>query len=328
MTPRLRPAHLRYATRPATWRHLARRAGWEARRSADDQEPSPLSWPLDPALGTRLRLRWPAQYGWPNAAGWIEPIRRGLGAHVRLESAEIAQPLGNVVLLEAVAGGRRARVVIDYDDQLVLNESADDADLYFKLQYRRGGYGTGHIRPGGYVSKQPALYRHARRWRALRAHTAPHHDVLGRFGTSFQQDIRHQAIALLQGQSGFEFYGGTGPVWWGEYMDEMATARVCVDLPGRGELCYRLVEYLAVGACVVGPELRAQLHVDPEPGVHLMRVPRSLDGLLECCQRLLGDEQLRRHLQAGAADFFDRYLALEQLGAYYASTIWTALAEG
>src|SRR5579859_7210436 len=135
MTPRLRATHLRYATRPASWRHVARRAGWAATGS-DHRGPEPLSWPVPDSLRAQLRLRWPDKYGWPNAGGWIEPLRRGLQAHVRLETAEIAQPVGNVVLLEAVAGGRRAQVVIDYDDQLVLHESAEHADLYFKLQYR------------------------------------------------------------------------------------------------------------------------------------------------------------------------------------------------
>jgi hypothetical protein len=226
------------------------------------------------------------------------------------------------VAIEALMGGRRIRVTLDYDDLLDLHESAADSDIYFKLQYRREGYGNPRICPGGYVSKQLALYRYAHRWRLLRQRTTASHDVLGRFGRQSAQDVRRQAIQLLQGQSRVRFYGGISPVWWGEYMDEIVSAHVCLDLPGRGELCHRLIEYMAVGACVIGPDLKAELPVPPQPGVHLMRVPRNLEGLLEWCERLLGDAQLRNRLQQGAADYFDRFLAIPQLGAYYVNSIW------
>lgn len=328
--PPLAPARrrqLEYAVRPGTWRHLARRAWWRA-----TPEPSagavPLSWPIPGELRTALRVRWPRTYGWPNAGGWIDPIKLGISAHLPLEHADIPQPVGNVVMFETIRGGLSRRVVIDYNDQLALNESAGEADLYFKMQYRRGGYELAHVRPGGYVTKQPALYRYARRWRALNERSAPRVDVLGRFGMNWAQTIRGQAIDTLQAQNRFQFQGGGQAIWWGEYMDELCRARVCIDLPGLGEFCYRLVEYLAVGACVVGPQLDAELPVALESGVHLVRVPRSLDGLVETCERLVGDGEERRRIQRSAADYFDRYLALEQLGAYYLDAIWRLYDEG
>jgi hypothetical protein len=266
------------------------------------------------------------RYGWPNAAGWIDPIRRGMAAHVPVAPTEIVQPVGNVVLFEASNGAASARVAIDYDDQLSLNDVAGEVDLYFKMQYAREGYGVGNVRPGGYVTKQPALYRYARRWRSLRERATPRYDVLGRFGMSWAQAIRGQAIAALSEQDRFEFRGGAGALWWGEYMDELCRARVCLDLPGNGEF-YRLVEYLAVGACVIGPELATEMHVPLESGVNLVRVPRSLDGLVEECERLVRDEHARRALQGAAAEYFDKYLALDQLGAYYVDAIWRSLAD-
>ena len=140
------------------------------------------------------------------------------------------------------------------------------------------------------------------------------------------QEIRTRAITLLSEQRGFGFEGGTKLTHWGQYMDETCAARVCLDLPGNGELCYRLVEYLAVGACVIGPELGAELHVPLQTGVHLVRVPRDLEGLVEWCERLLADEELRAALRGAAADYFDRYLALNQLGAYYLDQIAGALS--
>lgn len=254
-------------------------------------------------------------------------IKSGIAAHVPIEHEDIPQPVGGVVLFQVHDRGSVRRVVIDTDDQLILNDSADDVDLYFKMQYLRGGYGAAHVRPGGYVSLQPALYRYRWRWRKMRELAAPSYDVYGRFGTAAEkQDIRRHAImALADHHNRFGFHGGSGAVWWGEYMDEICRARVCLDLPGRGELCYRLIEYLAVGACVIGPDLAAELPVQPQSGVDLLRVPRSLVGLVDGCEQLLGDGPRRRAISHAAEVYFDRYLALEQLGAYYLDTIWRVM---
>ena len=150
--------------------------------------------------------------------------------------------------------------------------------------------------------------------------------MYGRFGAAREkQDVRSDAISLLQTQDRFRFQGGARAVWWGEYVDEMCDARLCLDLPGRGEFCYRLIEYLAVGACVIGPELQTEMPVPLESGMHLVRVPRNLDRLVDECERLLGDSGRRNAISAAAEDYFDRYLALEQLGAYYVDTLWRAL---
>jgi hypothetical protein len=208
----------------------------------------------------------------------MNPLKRGIACHVPVEYADIAQPNGNAVLFEVLSGGARHSVVIDYDDKLALNDCAQDVDLYFKMQYRRGGYSDPRIRPGGYLTKRPALYRYAHSWRGFRDRTTPSHDVVGRFGMTWAQSIRGQAIAMLSAQDRFEFRGGETGIWWGEYMDEICGARVFLDLPGNGEFCYRLVEYLAVGACVIGPELETEMPVPLESGVHLVRVPRDLGG--------------------------------------------------
>jgi hypothetical protein len=313
-----------YAARPGTWRHLARRAGWHV-GSVEEGTPRPVTWPIDADVSERLVLRWPNRYSSPNASGWVEPIKAGIGRHVVVESADILQLPGNVVLLEAVVGSDRLRVALDYEDRCDLHEVASEVDLYFKLQYQRGGYDIASVRPGGYVTKQAMLYQYADRWRSLRERSLPSYDVLGRFGMRWAQAIRAQAIEQLSVQSQFRFEGGSYVRWWGEYMDEICRARVCLDLPGRGEFCYRLVEYLAVGACVIGPELKTELHVPLESGVHLVRVPRSLEGLVAECERLLSDDGLRYEIQLHAQDYFDHYLRLEQLGAYYVHTCWSAI---
>jgi hypothetical protein len=275
-----------------------------------------------------MRIRWPIRInpGTPSFRAGANRIKSGIAAHVPIEHAEIPQPVGNVILFHLLDRGKPRRVVIDPDDQVVLNDSASEADVYFKMQYLRGGYGSSHIHPGGYICLQSALYRYRWYWRRLRSRATQSYDVYGRFGTTpDKQDIRACAISLLQAQDRFRFEGGGGAVWWGEYMDEMCRARVCLDLPGRGEHCYRLIEHLAVGACVIGPELTTEMHVPLEPDLHLVRVSRSLEGLVDECERLLADVNHRRAIGRAAEDYFDRYLALEQLGAYYVDTVWRAL---
>jgi hypothetical protein len=53
--------------------------------------------------------------------------------------------------------------------------------------------------------------------------------------------------------------------------------------------------------------------------------PRSLDGLVDECARLVRDDALRTTICGAAEDYFDRYLALEQLGAYYVDVQWRTL---
>jgi hypothetical protein len=276
----------------------------------------------------QMRICWPQNINprWPNLDAFARLIRTGIAAHLPMESAALTQPEGNVFLFQVLDGRTRLSVVVDTDDRMLLNDSSRYADVYFKLQYRRGGYGSDHIQPGGYFCPQAALYRYRWRWRERRDRTAPTHDVYGRFGVRHDQlGVRSRAVSLLQTQDRFDFHGGLSPVWWGEYMDEMCRARVCVDLPGRGELCYRLIEYLAVGACVIGPELEAELPVPLDSGLQPVRVSRNLDGLVEGCERLLVDEDRRNAVGLAAQEYFDRYLALEQLGAYYLDTLWRKL---
>ena len=305
---------------------MRRRAVWST-ASRDRRSTIPLTWPIGEDMREGIRIRWPIRINPELSLGnCVNQIKSGIASHVPIEQAEIPQPDGGVVLFHLLDRGAPRRVVIDTDDQLILNDSTNEADLYFKMQYLRGGYGSPHIRPGGYVCLNPALYRYRWNWRKLRSHTARSHDVYGRFGTTRdKQDVRARAISLLRAQDRFGFHGGDGVVWWGEYMDEMCHARVCLDLPGRGEFCYRLVEYLAVGACVIGPELSTEMPVPLESGVHLVRVSRNLECLVDECERLLGEVSLRETIGRAAEDYFDRYLALEQLGAYYVDTLWRAL---
>jgi hypothetical protein len=304
-----------YARRPAMWRTAARMLAWEvAERSAPPQS-TPLTWPLDANTRSRITVSWPERYAQANAHLYVDPILRGMASHVDVVRTSIAQHEGNLVLFDVTDGVSTLRGAIDYDDLPDLHASVSACDVYFKLQYRRGGYDLEHVVPGGYVSTRPALYRHAARWRRLRE-SPFRFDVFGRFGLRYNAETRRRVLEAMSRQSRLRFAGGSSPTSWHEYMDDMARSAVSLDLPGRGPLCYRLVEALAVGGCVVGPELDAELHV-PLNGC---RIPADVGDLVETCEKLVGDGARRDMLSAAAGDYFDRYLRPEQLGGYYLHT--------
>jgi hypothetical protein len=185
------------------------------------------------------------------------------------------------------------------------------------MQYARGGYGYKHVVPGGYLSKKLALYRHTTRWRALRTRIGEPNDVFGRFGLRHGGDLRLQILTMMNQQRYFSFEGGAARTTWWEHMQDICQSKICLDAPGRGEFCYRLVECLALGSCIIGPRLENELHVPLQAGIHHVRVDRDLSDLVESCHRLLQERDERRLLSAAAGDYFDRYLRLEQLGGYY-----------
>jgi hypothetical protein len=299
--------------RRSTWVNLGLDLGWRL----DGRRPAPvaLSWPL-PVEASRIRIRWPARYGWQSAARLVGPYVDGLQALVELERTAIAQPGGNIVVFEFELDGVAFPVALDYEDRPVLHETVDEYPLYLKLEHLREGYGRDHVVPGGYVSNRPELYRHFHRLRRYGLQRPPVYDVYGRFSLKYSPEVRKRALDVLEAQRAFSFEGGLELLVWSEYMRQVTRARVCLDLPGRGPFSCRFIEYLAVGACVIGPEHRTMLHVPLEDGVHVTFVRDDFSDLVEAAEGLLGDEERRHRLSRGAADYFDRYLRPEQLASY------------
>jgi hypothetical protein len=248
----------------------------------------------------------------------MNPLRRGLEHHVSVVDAAVPQEEGNVIFLHVEFPSRSIRVAIDYDDQSVLHQCVDRVDLYFKLQYQHAGYGRQHIVPGGYVSRMPGYYRTVSRWRAWSARQHERYDVFARFGLLEPgAALRKAMLEQMRSQLSFGFHGGTSRTTPWEHLQSICRSKIALDAPGRGELCGRLVECLGVGACIVGPVLENDLHVPLAPGVHEVRVGRDLGEFVTACDALVHDAARRRKIAAAAADYFDRYLRLEQLGGYY-----------
>jgi hypothetical protein len=286
------------------------------------------SWPIDPARLRRLTIGWPARYTWPPADNWLRTIRGGIRSHsVTVDSREIAQPTatGAVAILEAETGRNRERVVIDFEDHPRVDaELAADAALYFKLNYATAGYPQENVVPGGYVPANPLIYRRLLLLRALRGRPRFAWDVYGRFGLRSPSESRRRAVEILSARSDFRYEGslfrypgGPDKVPYRKYLRETTRAKVCVDMPGQGDLTFRLADYLALGACVVRPRLEVELPVPLVDGEHVAYCAPDLSDLAEVCGRLVRHEGERERIARNARRYFDRYLHRRQLAAYY-----------
>jgi hypothetical protein len=233
-------------------------------------------------------------------------------------NADIDQPFERVLIAHLVIGGRTHRIAIDYSDSPELSPAAAaSTSLFFKLQHKREGYGLDNVLPGGFVPNSERLYAYlplVRRSRAARRFTF---DAYGSFSAGYASRIRAQAIDALTTQRQFAFGGGWTVVRYSGFLSRVAHSKVCIDLPGNGPFCFRLIDYLAVGSCIVGPPHGTVLHVPLVDGEHVVYTEPSLSNLVELTAELVADEPRRERLAHNARNFFDRFLDARQLTAYY-----------
>jgi glycosyl transferase family 1 len=274
--------------------------------------------PPDPQQAARLHIRWPEQYEWAPAFTWVEPLVRHLANLVRLERAPIPQDLEGVVTMEVVCDGRPFPVAIDYfDGARLLDATVARHALVFKMQYGVDGYGSAPVIPGGYVPSRlyfPRLLPGLRRQRARRSERFA---VYGRFSVGFAPEIRKSAVGLLRAQSRFAYEGELKTLPYGSYLREAAQSMVCLDLPGNGDLCHRLVEYLAIGCCVVRPQLATELPAPLRDGIELCCVSPDLSDLVDVCADLVADPARRDALGHAARAYYDEHLAAPRLAVWY-----------
>ena len=86
-----------------------------------------------------------------------------------------------------------------------------------------------------------------------------------------------------------------------------------------------MIDYMAVGACIIGPALKNKLHVDLKDGQHMVFAKEDLSDLVDLCAYYLEHEDQRMKLCEQSRDFFDCYLHREQLAAYYLHCIFQKL---
>lgn len=289
---------------------------WQAR---DGESTDGLTWPLDRDLLRDVTIIWPLVYEWAPFRNWGEQIRAALSRFVRTEMGDVPQPYKGTIVFLLDHRGRRFRINVEVSDYLDLNEEAyEHADLHFKMQYRREGYGVRErLVPGGYVNNHPDIYAFLPHLRMLRDTATPLYDVHGRFGLSFE--VRRKALEILKSSTAFQFFGGQKKVRYGSFLREVARSRICIDLPSYSPITYRLIDYLAIGACVIGPPHQSRLHVPLEDRTHVVYCRPDYSDLEELCTYYLRNDGERRALVNASRLFFDRYLHRDQLAAYYLS---------
>lgn len=287
--------------------------------------PSQLTWPLTERDRARLTVRWPRTYQWSEAETWVGPIRHGMSRLVRVAPDEIPQVHRGIVAIKVELDGVPHDVIIDYSDYPDCDaQLLERAALYFKMQ--RPPNADPRAVPGGYVTASERIYRFLPRLRALRDRRALTYDVYGRFSIGYATETRRKAIALLSDQTRFSYEGGAKTISYPGYLKEIARARICIDLPGNGALCFRQIDYLAIGACVIGPKPGVALPVELRDGEEIVYTKPDLSDLVERCEQYLRDDGERERIAANARTYFDRCLDRDQLGAYYLTTMFSALA--
>jgi Glycosyl transferases group 1 len=294
---------LKIAADPGTWTALASNARW--RRDGPCPTPSAQLGSGPPAV-----VRWPLQYEHPLGGIFTRPIREGFDAVASVVAADIPQAYKGIVMIEIDHGDGPRRVAIDYYDFTFVNhQCAGEVDTYFKLQYQPGGYPEfANVQPGGYVTDKPFLYAHWCRLRALRHQARPTSDVFGRFGLSFAGPVRGSAIEMMQSERRIVYSGGTRRTQHSRYLREMARARVCIDLPGQGPFCCRLIEGLAMGCCIVAARHAGEMPVMLRDGVEIVYCEEDLSDLADLCVAYAQDESKRAPIEAAAARYFDENL--------------------
>jgi hypothetical protein len=282
---------------------------------------------VDESLRRRASILWPRRYGWGYAGPWVDPLREGLRRLVRVEADEsLDQPCPHVVLLRLRADDRDDVIAIDFGDKTDVDRTCLElSSVYFKMQHAASGYESDRVVPGGFVPGHNSIYSYLGRLRAIRDEAPAERCVYGRFGLRFASEIRRRAIRLLSDDSRFAYKGGGRRVIYTQSLYESARAAVCVDLPGNGDFCHRLVDYFAIGACVVARPHGTTLHVPLKDRVHIVYTRDDLSDLPDLCAQYLEDDDGRRELCRNSRDFFDRYLHRDQLASYYLHTMFHRL---
>jgi hypothetical protein len=244
---------------------------------------------------------------------------------VNVVIADLPQPYKGTVQCEFQIDGRTYQVafnISDYPD-FVEEESTRKSLVTFKFQFGEGGYADPRIVPGGYLPSSAMLYPILRYLRWAMDHRTPLFEVYGRFTMDLSPGIRGEALRLLARSGAFRFHGGDRLVRYSRYLRDVARSLVCVDLPGRGPVCFRLVEYLAIGSCIVGLSHRVRFPGPLVDGVHIA-CGSDPEAMVSHCRALLDDPARRCAMATAAREYFDRYLHRDQLSAYYLTTVLAA----
>ncbi|MBA4155957.1 MAG: hypothetical protein H0X65_00580 [Gemmatimonadetes bacterium] len=265
-----------------------------------------------------VHIRWPAHYQWALASQWVDGILREFRRHATVEVTDLVQTYPGIVLFSVENDKEQHEIAIDYSDYPVINEEcADRCALYFKMQYAKEGYAWTQVVPGGFVPGKSELYSFLPHVRALRDRRTFVHDVYGRFGRNFATEVRKQATGILGNQDRFGYEGGLSKVRYSRSLREVARSRLCIDLPGNGAFCFRLVDYFAVGACVISYPHSNRMPVPLVDREHIVYCKEDFSDLPDLCAYYLENAEEREEICLRSREYFDKHLHRRALAAYY-----------
>jgi len=185
------------------------------------------------------------------------------------------------------------------------------------MQFDKHGYGRSKVVPGGYVPDGKRLYFHLKRLRKLRDKREYRFDVNARFSLNYAPEIRKKAITLLSEQAKFGFEGGVKTLPYIDFLREAAQSRICIDLPGLGPLCFRLMNYLAIGSFVIAYPHQSLLHVPLVDREHIVYCKEDFSDLVDLCEYYIKNDAERERIASNARAFFDSNLHKDNLVRYY-----------
>lgn len=270
---------------------------------------------------SRIRIFWPSYYPWPLTHKWMFPLL----SEFRRTFSIFFKPMPvyeNAVFIEVEIDGKSYPVAIDAFDKVEVNQHcAAQVMVYFKMQYSVEGYPIANVVPGGFIPAYSNIYLYLEQARGSRDRKAYLYDAYGRFGGRFAKNIRGQAVEKLSTQSSFSYQGGIGRVSYRDSLFEIARSKVCIDLPGYGPLCFRLIDYLAVGACIIAYPHKARLPVPLTSGQNIIYCKEDLSDLNDLCEFYVNNDQEREAIAQSARAYFDIHLSRPKLASYYINTI-------
>lgn len=269
----------------------------------------------------RIRIFWPSSYPWPLTHKWLFPLLVEFQRNFVINFKPMPA-YENAIFIEIEVDGKIYPIAIDAFDKVEINEyCAAEVMIYFKMQYAIEDYALSNIMPGGFIPAYSNIYLYLDKARKLRDRQTYLYDAYGRFGSRFAKTIRGQAVEKLSSQTRFSYQGGIGRVSYKESLFEAAQSKVCVDLPGYGPLCFRLIDYLAVGACIIAYPHQAKLPAPLAPGREIIYCREDLSDLNDLCEFYIHNGKEREAVAQAARTYFDTNLCRPKLASYYINTI-------
>jgi hypothetical protein len=290
------------------------------------------TWPINSDQLRDLKVYWPKEYQWQPSATFLEPVRQGIARWAKLERRNVPQPYEGLAVFELSLAGNLHRIAIDFHDlkDRLEHNCLRSVSLYFKMQHRRRGYSEAgdearKIVPGGYVMADHRLTPALPALR-LAGQTSPaQFNVYGRFGFEFAQEIRMRAVEILRSDPGIGYIGGMTKVRYRQSVRDAARSKICIDLPGNGDFCFRLIDYLAAGSFVIAYPHSTTLPVPLIDGQHLVYMKPDLSDLADLCRYYLKHNDKRATIQRNSAEYFDKYCHYMQLSSWYLHQCLTRL---